>query len=167
VDLSSLRDKITDKFDILGLKLSNKLISSMDQEIDFDNDLSVEDLEKEIFLGTLDLEKRFKSNKSDILDIFQTLKSQLSGKKNYKKIKKQLESWILSKDDLLKLFLAEIKLSTTIEKKELKISSKNKKKEKKDSRTLEEEPDLSDIDYSELLEDGDIDNLIDDEDLDL
>ncbi len=174
VDLTSLRNRINEKFDILGLKLSNRLISSMDQEIAFDKDLSVEDIEKEIFLGTLDLEKRFKPFKGQIYDIFQNLKTQLGGKINYKKIKSQVELWIVSDKDIFNQFLSEIKHKNALtEKKEEQISPKKKDRKKKNQKILkgeeekEEEQDLSDIDYNDLFDGEDIDDLIDDEDLDL
>jgi DNA repair exonuclease SbcCD nuclease subunit len=169
LDLSSLRTKIYDEFDILGLKLSNKLISSMDQEIILEGDLGFEEIEKEIFLGTLTLDKRFDSFKENVFENFQYLKTHLTGKRNHKKVKTQLESWIVSNKVLFNQLLSEIRskefLSDTA-----KVSKKkgidNDKEDFQEDNIDEKEPDLSESDYGDLLEEGDIGDLIDDEDLD-
>lgn len=171
INLSSLKKRIFDKFDILGLKLRNKLIPSMDQEIEFDADLSIEDLEKEIFLGTLSLEKRFNPFKDQIFESFKNLKDQLETKKSPKTIKKQLESWIMSNKDIFEQLLLENQSKVSLKGEKDKSTPvpirKEKTKDQLSGEKMEIEPDFSDLDYSDLLEDGDIDDLIDDEDLDI
>jgi DNA repair exonuclease SbcCD nuclease subunit len=172
VDLSRLKNKIYEKFDILGLKLSNRLISSMDQEITFDRELSAEEIEKEIFLGTLELEKRFKPYKEQIFNIFQDIKLHLNGKKNYKKLKKQIGGWILSDERIFNQFLSEVqKRNGDIDIKARDTSSEtNHEKEKfqqKKQIQKEEEPEFSEGDDTDLFEEGEIDDIIDDEDLDI
>jgi len=170
LDLFSLRSKIYNKFDILGLKLSNKLISSMDQEIILEGDLGFEEIEKEIFLGTLTLEKRFDSFKENVFENFQYLKTHLTGKRSHKKLKSKLESWILSNKALFNQLLSEINskesLTDNIKVSEKKVRSKDKDDSQEDDID-EREPDLSENDYGDQLEGGDIGNLIDDEDLDI
>ncbi|TFF89636.1 MAG: DNA repair exonuclease [Promethearchaeota archaeon] len=170
LDFSSLRTKIYEKFDILGLKMSNKLISSMDQEIVLDDDLSIEEIEKEIFIGTLALEKKFEPFKVSVFENFEYLKNHLTGKKSHKKVKSKLESWVSSNKDFFSQLLSEIssKEALTDNIRETKRFRRKKDEESLQERKKEgEEFGLSELDYGDLLEDGDIGDLIDDEDLDI
>lgn len=168
VDMSTLRKQILETFDVLGLRLSNKLVSTMDQEIALDSELSIAEIEKEVFLNTVVSETQFSPYSTTIFEMFSELKQQIDTKNpNYKKIGDRLQAWITSDQAMYDEFLSVLKHKKT-EKKPPSTKKKKVTKSKgkaKVAKEKEEELDLSEIDYSDLLE-GDesgFDDLIDDE----
>jgi DNA repair protein SbcD/Mre11 len=171
VDLLNLKQKIREKFDILGLRMSNKLISTMESDIDLDDDLNIDQIEKQVFLGTIESENHFEPFKDKIFSIFSDLKNQFDTKNpRYKKVASLIESWFNSDKDLFNQFFQDLDQERMVKKKVKPHSKKSKKtiQKKKQLGTEDEaELDFSEIDYSDLLDDEtNIDDLIDDGDLD-
>ena len=171
VDLLKLKQRIREKFDILGLRMNNKLVSTMEQEINLDEDLDFDQIEQQILVGTIESEKTFEPFKSKIFKIFSDLKNQFDTRNpRYKKIASLIESWINSDSDLFDQFLQNLDQERRIEsrvKPKKKKPKKNVEEKKKSVVKEEPEPDFSEIDYSDLLDDdSSIDDLIDDGDLD-
>lgn len=173
VDMATLRKRILDTFDILGLRLSNKLVSTMDQEIALDSELNITEIEKEVFLNTVASETQFSPYSTTIFEMFSELKQQIDTKNpNYIRIGNRLEAWITSDPAMYEEFLSAVKHKRKTKEQRLSIKQKTKKKKviKSKGKTQvtkkeEEELDLNEIDYSGLLE-GDgkgFEDLIDDE----
>ena len=171
VDLLTLKQRIRDKFNILGLRMANKLVSTMEQDINLDEGLNFDQIEQQILLRTIESEKLFEPFKGKIFKIFSDLKNQFDTRNpRYKKIASLIESWINSDNELFNQFLQNLDQERRIEKR-VKPKKKNSKKasNEKTKVVIEEvsEPDFSEIDYSDLLDDdNNIDDLIDDGDLD-
>ena len=170
VDMSTLRKRILERFDVLGLRLNNKLVSTMDQEIALDSELNLAEIEKEVLLKTVSSETQYHPYSSNIYQMFLDIKQQVDVKSpKYKKIGDQLEAWITSDQDMYEKFLSALEYERK-SKEKLPVSKKKKvvksKKKSKSKGEEVEELDLSDIDYSDLLGDNGsgFDDLIDDED---
>jgi len=171
VDLLKLKQRIREKFDILGLRMSNKLISTMEQEINLDEDLNIDQIEQQVFIRTIESEKNFEPFKDKIFNIFSDLKNQFNAKNPpYKKIASLIDSWFNSDKDIFNQFLQNLDQERRVQKQvkpQKKKSKKISRKEQKLEVEEDSEPDFNEIDYSDLLDDeSSIDDLIDDGDLD-
>lgn len=173
VDLLSLKKQILDMFNILGLRLNNRLVSSMDHEIALDSELSIDEIEQEIFLNTVSSETQYEPYNTKIFQIFSELKQQVDTKNpNYKKIGNQIEAWIKSDKKLYDEFFSNLELKRKTTEQVPTTKQIKKKKEAKKTKLTEEEkveedePDFSEIDYKDLLDEDEsgFDDLIDDED---
>lgn len=171
VDILSLRARILDTFDILGLRLNNKLVSTMDQEIALDSELNLAEIEQEVFLSTIASDTQYKPYTSQIFQMFSDIKQLVDTKNpNYRKLGNQLEVWITSDQPMYDEFLSALEHKRKTEEKHPSLKQKPKKKKatkgKAKAKDKEAEPDFSEIDYSDLLDDNEsgFDDLIDDED---
>lgn len=175
VDLLTLKEQILDTFDILGLRLNNRLVSSMDQDIALDSELNIGEIEQEVFLGTVASEILYEPYTTKIFQMFSDLKQQFDRKNpSYKKIANLLEAWITSDKTMYGVFFSNLELKRKMQEKLPSTKQKREKKKEKQSKSIkkegkiEEEPDFNEIDYSDLLDDegSGFDDLIDDGDLD-
>ena len=127
IDFNKLREKISDTYDILGVKIKNQIESQMEGSIRLDEDLSVDQIEKELFQATIETEKIFEPHKEKIVDLILKLKSELSYKPNFKVIKSEFNTWSVLNNEILQQIIKEI---VEREKKlEKKVKSKKKKSE--------------------------------------
>lgn len=166
VDMFKLRERIFEIFDILGLRLNNKLMSKMDQEISLDSELNITEIEKEVFLNTIASNTQFSSYSLNIFQIFSDLKLQIDTKKpNYKKMGNQLEAWITADQDMFNAFLFALEHKRKINEKQPKRGKKKKGAKKKSKEKIEIAKVEEEVDFKELLEgdQSEIDDLIDDE----
>ena len=174
VDLFNLKKRILNTFDILGLRLNNRLVSSMDHDIALDSELNIDEIEQEVFLSTVASETQYEPYTTKIFQLFTEFKQRFEKKNpNYKKIGAQLETWITSDKTMYEKFLSNLEFKRKTEVKLPFTKQKTKKKKEKKSKVIkkegteEEEHDFSEIDYNDLLDDegSGFDDLIDDGDL--
>ncbi|MFX0074119.1 MAG: exonuclease SbcCD subunit D [Candidatus Hermodarchaeota archaeon] len=168
VDFQKLREKILDKFDILGLRLNNRLTSIMDQEIIIEDDITIPEIEKEILCATLSMEKPFDPYKEEIYEIFLDLKegTTTTSSPNYRQIKSQLEKSLMKDKELFSQFLLDLRKKRRLEEKDITVKKHEERKPSKKGQEIEKKSNFSEVGSSEILEDDDFDDLIDDGDLD-
>lgn len=131
VDLPELRRRIMQRFDILGLKIHNMIQSKMEDDVIVAGDLKIHELEKEIFLATLENEENFKDNKERIYELFSILKTELTeSKPDYQNAKNALDKWFLSNYDKISAPLMTLISEQKIEKQRAESTKKRVKNER-------------------------------------
>jgi DNA repair protein SbcD/Mre11 len=177
IDLTELKNRIFDNFEILGLRLNNQIYSEKNYSLDIEDDWNFEKIEKEALLSTIDNEAKFKPYKKEITNlILNELKGKLTKNADYNVIKTELEDWFNLNQDILNEMLKIVKHQKASKKPKVKKTKKKKKKKKQTKQiSIEEawkEEDFSQEfgEFKELLdaegEDFDIDSIIDDDDED-
>ncbi len=171
VDLSKLRERIFNTFDILGLMLHNRVFSLMEGDIQLEEELTIDEIERELILATIESEEPYRPYKEKIVDFILDLKGDLRDKPDYNLIKSNADKWFELNTDLYNQFLKIIEIQRK-QKAQIKPKKiKKKKKRKIKEVVVEEEWEDSDFDkafeFGDLLDGDSKDSLIDDGDLDL
>lgn len=131
IDLSELKKNISNKFDILGLKLNNQIFTIMGEGLEKSDDWNFDDIEKQAFLKTIEGEELFKPYKDEITHlILDQLKSKVLKKADNSIIKKEIDDWFSIHNKILD----ELVRITRVKKKSTKTTKKPKKKKKKKKR---------------------------------
>jgi len=166
INLNKLREQIIDKFAILDARIFTKdLYSTLDSIKISDEDMSIDDIEKEIFLALIDENDQFKPIKTEITALMDELKSELLQKKpNYGQLKERIKEWA-------KINIKEVNTSKKerihVEIKTLSTALKDKKPEKKIEQEKVQDAELSkDMNHDDDF-DLDLDDYIDSSDDDL
>ena len=169
IDFSKLREKISDTFDILGVKIKNQIASQMEGSIRLDEDLSVDQIERELFKATIEAENIFEPHKEKIVDLILKLKGDLCNGPNYNVIKSDFNTWSVLNNEIFQQIIKEIverekKLEKQAKPKKKKLEAKPEKKRKKEFEEAGAEAGEFDFekafDFDTLLSDKNIDDVL-------
>ena len=157
INISTLRKAIMENYDVLGVRILNRVYSSMDDPILMREDMTFDQMEKKILEGIIDNEEEYKLHKDKIIDFFLKIKKGVKDSPKYDQIKAYVSRWF---DTNITMFLDKIK-----KKEEEPIEEKVKKipKGKSEKRPVVEEI-VEAEELNKILE-GDDSDLIDDKDL--
>ncbi|MHA1804517.1 MAG: metallophosphoesterase family protein [Promethearchaeota archaeon] len=95
INMGELRRELLETFDILDVRISTKrLISTLDSIELFDEEKTINELEKEIFLSIIEQNPDHAPKKEQIMNLIEDLKTELLLKKpNIKYLKQKVEEW--------------------------------------------------------------------------
>ncbi len=164
ININILRQSIMENFNVLGVRILNRVLSSMDEPILMREDMTFDQMEKEILEGIIDNEEEYKLHKDEILDLFLKIKKGLIDSPQYDKIKDFVYRWF---DTNITMFLDTIKKQEEepIEEKVNKTPKVKVKKRQVEKKSVETELDSDKLkEFNKQLEEDDSD-LIDDKDL--
>ncbi|TXT66892.1 MAG: hypothetical protein BAJALOKI1v1_250019 [Promethearchaeota archaeon] len=189
VDLVQLKEKIFNTFELLGLRLYNNIFSKLNYELETQETWTLEKIEEEALLYTIEQEVPFKSHKKEISDlVLNQLKTKLTKSADYSVIKTNIDNWFSLHQDILnvvKKIVIQQKESQKIGQKKPYQKKFDKKAEKKkkaiqkqesidqpwDEEDFSEEfenlKDILEMDGEEEELDKLLDDIIDDEDLNI
>ena len=134
INITALRERLTNEFNILGLKILNKILSTMDEDVLIEGDLTYDEIEKQIFLSIIENDPEFKLNKDKMFDLFLFLKKTLVVKPQFKSVTSYLDNWF---DSNIHLFSSDFKNLENKRKQKKKIEDSSEKPKKKVKRKIE------------------------------
>lgn len=164
ININALRQSIIEKFDVLGVRILNRVLSSMDEPILMREGMTFDQMEKEILEGIIDNEEEYKLHKDEIIDLFLKVKKGLADSPEYDKIKNFVYGWFNSN---ITMFSDAIKKQEEelIEEKVKKTPKTRIKKSQVEKKTVQTELNFDKFEkLNNQLEEDDSD-LIDDRDL--
>jgi len=164
INISSLREAIMENFDVLGVRILNRVLSSMDEPILMSDDMTFDQMEKEILEGIIDNEEEYKLHKDKIIDLFLKVKKGLKSNPEYDEIKSFVSQWF---DTNITMFLDAIKKQEEepIEEKVKKTPEDKAKKKRVEKEVAEAELDFDVLEEPNERSEEDDSDLIDDRDL--
>ena len=133
INITALRERLTNEYNILGVKILNKILSTMDEDVLIEGDLTYDEIEKQIFLSIIENEPEFKLNKDKIFDLFLFLKKKLVDKPQLKSVTSYLDNWF---DSNIHLFSSDFKNLENKRKQKKKIEDSSEKGKKKEKRKI-------------------------------
>lgn len=178
IDLNKLRNAIKKKFAVLDVRIFTKeLFSKIDQSQVGLDEMTIDEIEKEVILSIIEEHSQFNPIKNEVLTLMDDIKAQLTQRRpNYSELKEQMTEWCIANLDGFKRpskiegAIVEAEEDTEEEKEEKKeISAKKealqrriKEKQKEDGSLNGEksdtEPEFNPFDDFNL----DLDDYIDD-----
>ncbi len=164
INISTLRQSIMENFDVLGVRILNRVLSSMDEPILMREEMTFDQMEKEILEGIIDNEEEYKLHKDEIIDLFLKIKKGLADSPEYDKIKDFVYRWFNTN---ITMFSDAIKKQDEepMEEKVKKTPKTRIKKSQVEKKTVQTELNFEKFEkLNNQLEDDDSD-LIDDKDL--
>jgi len=164
ININTLRQSIMENFDVLGVRILNRVLSSMDEPILMREEMTFDQMEKEILEGIIDNEEEYKLHKDEIINLFLKIKKGLIDVPKYDEIKDLVYRWF---DTNINMFLDAIKKQEEepIEEEVKKTPKTRTKKKQVKEKSVQTELNFDKFKkLNNQLEDDDSD-LIDDRDL--
>jgi len=98
IDLNKLRKAIRDKFALLDVRIFTRdLFSKIDQSQIGLEEMTVDEIEKEIFLSIIEENSQFNPIKNEVLSLISDIKAQLTQRRpNYPELKDQITEWCVA-----------------------------------------------------------------------
>ncbi|KKK91924.1 hypothetical protein LCGC14_2708060, partial [marine sediment metagenome] len=164
ININTLRQSIMENFDVLGVRILNRVLSSMDEPILMREEMTFDQMEKEILEGIIDNEEEYKPHKDKIIDLFLKIKKGLIDGPKYDEIKDFVSGWFNTN---ITMFSDAIKKQEEepIEEKVKKTPKTRTKKRRVKNKAVQTELNFEKLEkLNNQLEEDDSD-LIDDRDL--
>jgi DNA repair exonuclease SbcCD nuclease subunit len=131
INTNMLREEIKKNFAILDVKISTRDLFSRLDQITVENDLTFDEIEREVLFSLIKENKQFSDRKDELFHLLNDLKSELTRHKpNYSMLKEKISEWTVQNvADFKKPEERKVKVE---EPKEATVSKELKEKMKKD-----------------------------------